>query len=153
MPAGRPPQFPLPGPASLNTRTIPPNAKQTPCPPAGGAPEATRGGSTRDPAPQTHSHVHLSVRLSHTQTHTQMHKVHPQMSLWAPPSPKRQPLPRRPCKRQTSGACSQQGFLARGSPACSQAAILRGHTKRLYSGEKEQQSTFSWLGAMNVLLS
>lgn len=104
--------------------------------------EAKWGRSVQDHPIQTHSHIHLSVCLSHTQIDT-----HPnaQCSHTDPEPPEPAPPQEVPNVGQEALVLSRASWLAGALPA-PQAAILRGHTKRLYSGETEQQSTFSWLG-------
>lgn len=85
--------------------------------------------------PKGPTHTHAPTRRSHR-----------------PPSTG--PLPRK--SRPGSGqdvACSQKGPSWQVGRPCPQAAIHQGHTRRLCPGKREPQSTFSWLGAMNLALS
>lgn len=64
------------------------------------------------------------------------------------------PLPRK--SRPGSGqdvTCSREGLSWQVGCPCPQAAIHQGHTQCLCLGKREPQSTFSWLSAMNLVLS
>ena len=151
--AGRAPQFPL-----LASQGTP--LQSPPCP-EWLSPRA-RWGRVCLRFPRTDRQpMSICTSLSHTcaDTHPQLHT---QCSLSDAPTGPRLPVPD-PLQEASANvrdkpalfsgrAFSAALSLAQTPTPHPQAACLQGHTKLPLFEEKEQQSTFSWLRAMNLLL-